>query len=120
MTVCCYFTTRKNGTFKDVSSKRPEMQAADDLKPRSRHSSTTITTAIWICTSLVHSNKAPDRPQAVQLRKTPLPTEMWRNNGNGTFTEVTESLGLSGSERRSARSERTTTMIERSTSLLPD
>src|ERR1700735_5620464 len=41
-------------------------------------------------------NKAPQPPHGYSAVEGTGWGEMWRNDGNGTFTEVTESLGLSG------------------------
>jgi tetratricopeptide (TPR) repeat protein len=79
----------KNGTFKDVTETagiRSEVQHAGLTFIDYDHDGD--------IDLLVTGNA--DRPGAVS-RKVSGANAMWRNNANGTFTDVTESLGLQGS-----------------------
>jgi tetratricopeptide (TPR) repeat protein len=86
----------KNGTFKDVTE-------ASGIKSEGLHLSATFVDYdhdgdldLYVSRYSEHPLFDPRRPRT-QSERVEGANLMWRNNGNGTFTEVTQATGLGGS-----------------------
>jgi tetratricopeptide (TPR) repeat protein len=92
----------KNGTFKDLTEAAGLPAATPASKPNAEPIGVTFVDYDHdgdIDLYITRSNPlyAPKTPKAATgVEKTHGSNTMWRNNGNGTFTDVTESVGLSG------------------------
>jgi len=51
---------------------------------------------LYVTRVLPEAQRDGDRPTALTYRDRHVPNVMWRNNGNGTFTDVTNSIGVAG------------------------
>jgi Flp pilus assembly protein TadD len=92
------FHNDKNGTFKDVTE-------AAGLKGNAAWHDLGVTFVdydhdgdldLYVTRLLPEAQRDPDKRTALNYDSAHVPNMMWRNNGNGTFTDVTSSVGLEG------------------------
>jgi tetratricopeptide (TPR) repeat protein len=95
------FHNEKNGTFKDVT----EAAIPDSTKPAWFNLSVLFIDYdhdgdldLYATRMLPESERGLDRPTALSYHDPHVPNVMWRNNGNGTFTDVTDSIDLAGTD----------------------
>ena len=97
----------KNGTFKGVNQQAGINTGADSMppSPRERQQIMSLTFVDYDHDGdldLYVTRLTPEPTKGSWPKELPGSNMMWRNNGNGTFTDVTEARGLSGSDSSSA------------------
>jgi tetratricopeptide (TPR) repeat protein len=53
---------------------------------------------LYVTRMLPEAQRGTERPRALTYHDPHVPNVMWRNNGNGTFTDVTDSIGMAGTD----------------------
>src|SRR5579872_1414575 len=95
------FHNEKNGTFKDVTESAIPESTKSVLFNRSvlfidyDHDGDLD---LYVTRVLPEAQRGIERPTALTYHDPHVPNVMWRNNGNGTFTDVTDSIGLAGTD----------------------
>src|SRR5579864_4788799 len=93
------FHNEKNGTFKDVTETAiPEStkSAWFNLSPLFIDYDHDGDLDLFVTRMLPEAQRGVEKPTALTYHDSHVPNAMWRNNGNGTFTDVTDSIGLAG------------------------
>ncbi len=93
------FHNEKNGTFKDVTEAAiPESSKSVwfDLSVMFVDYDHDGDLDLYVTRILPEAQRGADRPTALTYHDRHIPNVMWRNNGNGTFADVTDSIGLAG------------------------
>ena len=93
------FHNEKNGTFKDVTETAiPESTKSVwfNLSPLFIDYDHDGDLDLFVTRMLPEAQRGVEKPTAFTYHDSHVPNAMWRNNGNGTFTDVTDSIGLAG------------------------
>jgi tetratricopeptide (TPR) repeat protein len=95
------FHNEKNGTFKDVT----EVAIPESTKSVWFNLGVLFIDYdhdgdldLYVTRMLPEAQRGIERPTALTYHNPHVANVMWRNNGNGTFTDVTDSIGLAGTD----------------------
>ena len=91
------YHNEKNGTFRDVSESAGLKQEWFQMSPTFVDYDHDGDLDLYVTRFVGEAQRDNNRPTAFTYSSQHPPNRMWRNNGNGTFTDVTKSVGLEGS-----------------------
>jgi tetratricopeptide (TPR) repeat protein len=91
------YHNEKNGTFKDASENAGLAQEWFQGTPLFVDYDHDGDLDLYVTRFMDEAQRVDRRPTALTSGSLHLPNRMWRNNGNGTFTDVSKATGLEGS-----------------------